>query len=331
MTIPILLAHTPQMRRNYYGERALAGLQALGDVALHEGEFPLDTGALIERARSARIVVADRATAVPGEVFAALPDLAAVVRVAVDIRNIDVAAASQAGVLVTRASPAFVTAVVELIVGYMIDLSRDISRAVIDYRTGRMPEAAMGRELAGSTLGIIGYGSIGRRLAQAALALGMRVTVCDPFQTAGGAGIEQCDLPILLAESDFVVCLVVANEQTECLMDQAAFARMKRDAFFINASRGNLVDDEALMNVLQDGGIAGAALDVGREPDQMPSRSLARLPNVIATPHIGGLTPPAISGQALETVEQVRALLRGELPKGAANGEQWRRRSLIAG
>jgi D-3-phosphoglycerate dehydrogenase len=109
-------------------------------------------------------------------------------------------------------------------------------------------------------------------------------------------------------------------------MGAKAFARMKPSAYFLNLSRGNLVDETALAAALSDGTIAGAALDVGRAPDQMPTPALAQLPNVVATPHIGGLTPPAIEHQALDTVEQVRALVRGEIPSGAVNHDRWTRR-----
>ena len=130
----------------------------------------------------------------------------------------------------------------------------------------------------------------------------------------------------LLGEADFVVCLAVATPETENLMDAAAFARMRHEAFFINLSRGNLVDEAALAEALDAGRIAGAAMDVGRAPDQMPSAELAKLPNVIATPHIGGLTPQAIEHQALETVRQVAAIIKGEAPIGAVNEEHWMRR-----
>jgi D-3-phosphoglycerate dehydrogenase len=130
----------------------------------------------------------------------------------------------------------------------------------------------------------------------------------------------------LLARSDYAICLAIATEETENLMNEAAFARMKPDAFFINMSRGNLVDEAALSRVLAGGRIAGAAMDVGRAPDQMPSLELARLPNVIATPHIGGLTPPASESQAFDTVRQVEALVAGKVPPGAANLQSWTRR-----
>ncbi len=326
MTDPVIfLAHTPAMRRDYYGEAALAGLRALGEVRLHEGDNPLDAAQLAAAAAGATVVVADRMTEGPAPLFATLPGLSAFVRVAVDIRNVDVAAASAAGVLVTRAGPGFVASVVELVLGLAIDLARGVSGYAADYRAGRAPAAAMGRQLAGSTIGIIGYGSIGRSLAPVAAALGMEVLVADPH-AAVDAPYAQVGLEQLLAQANFVVCLAVATAATENLMDTAAFARMRRDAFFINVSRGGLVDEAALEAALREGRIAGAALDVGRAPDQMPSPALAALPNVVATPHIGGLTPPAIAAQALETVGQVEAILRGEAPPGAVNADFWTRR-----
>ena len=322
----ILLTHTPHMRANYYGARALAGLRALGDVVLHEGAETLADAGLIAAAQGVELIVADRATAFPAPIFAALPGLRAVLRCAVDIRNIDVEAAAAQGVLVTRARPGFVESVTELVFGFLVDLNRGVSAAVAAYQAGRMPAVRMGRQLAGSTIGIIGYGAIGRAVAKLALAIGMEVLVADPHVQVGEPGLRQVDLPALLAGSDHVICLAVATEATENLIDAAALAQMKRDAVFVNVSRGNLVDEAALAAALREGRIAGAALDVGRAADQMPSADLAALPGVIATPHIGGLTPPAIEAQALNTVEQVRQLLGGAVPEGAVNEARWSRR-----
>jgi D-3-phosphoglycerate dehydrogenase / 2-oxoglutarate reductase len=324
--LKVLLAHTPQMRRDYYGERSLSGLRAVADVKLHEGDIALDAAALVVAAGDADIIVADRMTQGPGGIFAKLPKLRAFVRCAVDIRNIDVAAASASGVLVTRASPGFVQSVAELALGYMVDLSRGVSRATADYHAGRSPEVIMGRQLAGSRIGIIGYGSIGRYLAELAKVLGMEVLVADPFVTIDHAAVQHVPLDDLLGRSDYVVCLAIANEQTENLIGQAALARMQKHAFFINLSRGNLVDEAALAAALRDNRIAGAAMDVGRALDQMPSLGLAQLPNVIATPHIGGLTPQAIEHQSAETVRQVAEIIRGNAPVGAVNAECWTRR-----
>jgi D-3-phosphoglycerate dehydrogenase / 2-oxoglutarate reductase len=321
----VLLTHTPQSRAQYYGERSLSGLQAIAQVKLHESSEALDAAGLIAAADDVDIIVADRLTAGPGEIFPALLNLRAFVRCAVDIRNIDVDAASAAGVLVTRAGPGFVQSVAELALGYMVDLSRGVSRATVDYHSGRKPEIVMGRQLAGSRLGIIGYGSIGRYLAGIAKVLGMEVLIADPFATVGEQGLQHVPLDDLLARADFVVCLAVANEQTENLIGPAALARMQRHAFFINLSRGNLVDEAALSAALRENRIAGAAMDVGRALDQMPSPELAKLPNVVATPHIGGLTPPAIESQALETVRQVEKIIAGEAPVGAVNADRWTR------
>jgi D-3-phosphoglycerate dehydrogenase / 2-oxoglutarate reductase len=324
--VKVLLTHTPQTRAQYYGERSLAGLQAVAEVKLHQADAALDAIGLIAAADDVDIIVADRLTAGPSEIFPRLPKLRAFVRCAVDIRNIDVDAASAAGVLVTQAGPGFVQSVAELAIGFMVDLSRGVSRASADYHAGRQPAIVMGRQLAGSRLGIIGYGSIGRYLAGIAKVLGMEVLVADPFATIDDATIRLLPLDDLLDRADFVVCLAIANEKTENLVGQAALVRMQPHAFFINLSRGNLVDEAALTAALREKRIAGAAMDVGRAPDQMPTPGLAKLPNVIATPHIGGLTPPAIESQSLETVRQVEKIIAGEVPVGAVNAANWTRR-----
>jgi D-3-phosphoglycerate dehydrogenase len=156
--------------------------------------------------------------------------------------------------------------------------------------------------------------------------MGMTVLVSDPYAQVDDRRFLKLPMEELLGRADYVICLAIANEETENLMNAAAFARMKPDAFFINMSRGNLVDEAALMEALSENRIAGAAMDVGRAPDQMPSPELAGLRNVIATPHIGGLTPPASESQALDTVRQVEALVKGEVPPGAANLKDWTRR-----
>jgi D-3-phosphoglycerate dehydrogenase len=322
----ILLTHTPHMRDNYYGPRALAGLSSLGDVVLHQGSDTLEGKTLIAAAKDCDLIVADRATALPKPIFDALPSLKAALRCAVDIRNIDLAAASSHGVLVTRAKPGFVESVTELVLGFLVDLNRGVSRAAAAFQAGRVPTAEMGRQLAGTTIGIIGYGAIGRAVAPLAAHMGMRVLISDPYVRIDEPGFEQVDLATLLASSDHVVCLAIANEATENLFNAEAFARMRKDAVFINVSRGNLVDEAALAAAIKKRQIAGAAIDVGRAPDQMPTPAIAALPNVIATPHIGGLTPPAIEAQALNTVEQVRALVSGAMPEGAVNTENWTRR-----
>ena len=180
----------------------------------------------------------------------------------------------------------------------------------------------MGRELRGATLGLVGYGFIGQRLTQIARLLQMRVLVSDPHVTVAEEGIEQVSFEQVISQSDYVVCLAPALPETANLFGADAFAGMRADAFFINASRGELVDEQALLAALDQQQIAGCALDVGRATDQMPSRWLAAHPKVIANPHIGGLTPQASEHQAMDTVRQVRALLSGAVPQGAVNLQQ---------
>src|ERR1700733_1058796 len=140
----ILLTHTPHMRDNYYGARALAGLTSLGEVVLHQGDETLEGERLIAAARACDLIVADRAPAVPAAVFDALPSLKAALRCAVDIRNIDVTAASMHGILVTRAKPGFVESVTELVFGFLVDLNPGIPRAAAAYHAGQAPTARMG-------------------------------------------------------------------------------------------------------------------------------------------------------------------------------------------
>ena len=314
----VFLPHTPDMLANYYGARALAALREVADVTINDTGAVLSGAALARAAAGCAVIVADRMTPGTAETFAEAPDLAAFLRCAVDVSTIDIEAASRHGVLVTQATPGFGISVAEMGLGYMIDLARGISHSVCTFRAGALPEARMGRQLRGSTVGIVGYGEIGRQLAGIAAALGMDVLVNDPYRAAE-APCENVPFETLLARADFVVCLAVSNAATRDMMDRDAFAQMQRHAFFINLARGELVDEEALAAALDSGTIAGAAMDVGRAPDQQPSPALTGRHNVIATPHMAGLTPSAVEHQAMETVEQVRALAAGKVPERPLN------------
>jgi len=315
----ILLTHVPHARERYFGDGPLARLKSLGDVRLNEAPTPLDTAGLIAAAQGCQIVITDRQTPVEARVFENLPDLVMLARVAMDIRNIDVAAAGRAGVLIANATAGFVDAVAELGIGLMVDLGRGVSRSVAAYRDNAAQDIRMGVQLSGESLGIIGYGAIGRRLAELAHSLRMTVLVADPFQKSFAPHVRAVDLKTLLGASRFVVCLAIANDATENLMNDAAFAAMRPGSFFVNLSRGNLVDEAALLAALRSGHLAGAAMDVGRAPDQMPTPALAARADVIATPHIGGLTPEAVAHQANEAVDHVEAIVAKRWPKNAVN------------
>jgi D-3-phosphoglycerate dehydrogenase len=323
--LKILLTHSPEAMANYYGERALAGLRKAGEVKLNTKTHSLEGEDLIKAAEDCDLIVSYRQSPGPAQLFERLPRLIAFLRCAIDIRNVDVAAAGKVGVLVTQASAGFVTSVSELVLGFLVDLSRGITRSAHFYHHGRVPPVSMGRELKGSTIGVIGYGAIGREVVRVCKALGMRVLVNDPYVK----DIEQVSLNELLNQSDFVLPLAVATAETENLIGKDAFAKMKEGAYLINVSRGNLVDEAALEAALDSGRLAGCAMDVGRAPDQMPTPRLAAREDVIATPHTAGLTLPAIEHQSMETAAQAAQIVKGRAPKGAVNAEHWTRKALL--
>jgi len=317
----VFLSHPPAAVSLYYGARALRQLRAVAEVVLNPDDDDLTPQRLRALAGDADCIVSYRQLAAGEQLFASLPRLRAFVRCAVDIRNIDVDAASRHGVLVTQASAGFSAAVAEWIVGAMLALSRQLCDYVQGHRSGHPRVATMGRELRNTTLGLVGYGQIARYLDPIARALQMRLLVHDPFAAVDEA-MRAPSLAHLLGAADHVVSLAAATEQTHNLFDAAAFAQMRPGSYFINASRGQLVDEAALLAALDSGHLAGAALDVGRAADQMPPVRLAGHPRVIATPHIGGLTAPAIEHQALETVQQVIDIAAGRTPAGAVNTAQ---------
>jgi D-3-phosphoglycerate dehydrogenase / 2-oxoglutarate reductase len=321
----VLVTHSQDRLDEYFGPRALDQLHGFAEVRLNETTQDPSGQQLVDLAQDCDVVIAYRQTAFDAQTIAAMPSVKALVRCAVDIRTIDVSAASANGILVTQASASFMPSVSEWVLAVMIDLARGISQSYLQYQAGKVPVPSMGRELRGSTLGLIGYGQISRHLAPIAQSLGMRVVVHDPYAPIMPTGPQAMPLALMLAASDFVVCLAKATPETENLMDAKRFAQMKPNSFFINASRGNLVNEIDLLEALNKGLLDGVAMDVGRDVDQTPSLVLAKHPRVLATRHIGGFTWPAIEQQSLETVQQTSAILQGRVPAGSVNAEYAKR------
>lgn len=315
----ILLAFPPERRRLLYPDAALERLRSLGSVEVSSAPADGSPLAWIEEAGNADVVVLDRVMAAPARAFERLPRLRALVRPAMDVRNVDREAASAHGVLVVHGTAGWVDAVCELIFGLCVALLRFVPDAVCAYRAGSVPPGRMGRQLSGASLGVIGYGNLGRRLVELGEALHMQVRVSDPHVSDLVCGVPNLGLHALLAASDVVVCVASHTPATTDLIDEAAFRAMRPGAVFVNAGRGELVDDAALVRALREGPIAGAALDVGRGPDNTPDPGIAALPNVVAVPHVGGLVPEAIAHHAFESAEQVARLLGAEAPVGALN------------
>ena len=320
----ILLTYPAGEREQRYGA-ALDGLRALGDVVLNPFARTMTDDEIAEAGSACAAIVSDRNTPIGGALVSRLPATLALVRAAMDVRNIDIAAASRAGILVTRAGPGFRDAVVELLLGQMIDLARGLSDGVMAYRRGEVPQRRSGVQLAGRTAGILGYGNLGRRMAEVLAMLGMRVLVHDPHAPEIAPPARAATRDEAIAEADFLVCLVVHDATTDQSMNIDVFRRMKPSAFFLNPSRGRVVDEAALERALREGLIAGAGLDVGSDPDDVPPVALGRLPGVVASAHIGGMVPEALASQAQDTVGQVADILAGRMPRFALNAAEARR------
>jgi D-3-phosphoglycerate dehydrogenase len=175
--------------------------------------------------------------------------------------------------------------------------------------------------LRGKVAGVIGYGAIGSYLAAALRALGVEVLVHDPYADAGGDGFDHVTFDELLRRSDLVFPLAASTPDTLHLIDAAALAAMRPGALLVNVSRGELLDEQAVAEALDGGRLGGLAMDVGQARDQRPTPALAARPGVVATPHLGGLTPENADAQAASSVEQVAAIAAGEVPPRSVNAE----------
>ncbi|MGE0210916.1 MAG: NAD(P)-dependent oxidoreductase [Parvibaculaceae bacterium] len=328
----VLITHNNDLLVNFYSLEAVEQLREFCEVRLNGTDRPLAGADLVKAAEDCDIVISDRLAAGTPEVFDGLPDLVAFLRCAVDIRNVDIEAASRNGTLVARNSAGYTEAVAEVAMGLAITLARRMHIGDRLYKEGQAHQPMIiGRQLAGATIGIIGYGAIGRRIADLAIAFGMRVLAYDPYVRIVNGCVHQVDLDTVLGEPHFVVCAAYATPETERMMNASAFAKMRKDAYFINISRGILVDEDALEEALLTGSIAGAGLDVGLGPDQQPSLKLASLPNVVAVPHVAGLTREATDHQAFETVRQVRDIIGGKVPIHAVNAHRATRLKRLVG
>ncbi|MFZ0328385.1 MAG: D-2-hydroxyacid dehydrogenase [Nitrososphaeraceae archaeon] len=220
-----------------------------------------------------------------------------IARVGVGLDNIDVVAAEGKNIRVINAPEAAISAVSELVIGFMMCLSRNITFADTELRKGNwIKKNLMGTELNGKYLGIVGVGSIGRNTARIAKALRMNLIGYDTYPInqdfVKEVGLIKTDLDTLIESSDFITCHVPITSQTRHMFDANRLARMKPTAYIINTSRGGVIDENALYEALKEHKIAGAALDVF-EIEPPVNKMLFELPNVVCTPHIGAQTSEA--------------------------------------
>jgi len=293
-----------------------------GVVMLKEAGFDVDlktdiTGeGLLKIAGDYDALVVRSRTKVTAEVLEAAGNLKVVARAGVGLDNVDLEEAKKRDVEVVNSPEAPSNAVAELVLGMMLSLARSIPEADASMKRGEWIKRRLtGFELAGKTLGIVGFGRIGYLLGKKAKALGMRVLTFDVvIEKLMGyveeAGAEAVSMEELLAGSDFVSLHVPLLPQTRNLIGRREIEAMKDGAYLINASRGGIVDEDALREALEGGRLAGAALDVFEE-EPPKDTSLIGLENVVATPHIGAATVEAQRANSTIVAEKLIRILKG--------------------
>lgn len=314
------------------GEAGLARLRERADVEVAGG---LAEDELCRRLAGVHALVVRSRTRVTRRVVECGPDLRVVARAGVGVDNIDVEAATRAGVLVVNTPDSSVRATAEHAVALLLSLCRNVPQAHASVQRGEWKrEAFVGTEVYGKTLGVVGLGRIGGEVARLGRALGMRVLAFDPYvgeERAAHLGAEPVLFARLLEESDFVTLHVPLTSQTRGMIGREELRRMKRGARLVNCARGGLVDEAALLEALEQGHLAGAALDTFAEEPPQDLR-LVRHPRVVATPHLGASTQEAQEAIGADVAEQVLQALEGRLPRGAVNvaafrGDVWDRLS----
>lgn len=299
------------------------GLEVLRRAALVDVRLDLARPAVLELIGGYDALVVRSATKVNADLIDAGTKLRVIGRAGTGVDNIDVNAATRRGIVVVNAPASNNVAVAELAVGLLISLARSIPQANASVQSGRWERTRfVGWEVRGKTLGLIGLGRIGSEVAVRARALEMHVLAYDPVVSLDRAeqiGVELVTMDELTQRSDVISIHVPLVEATKNLFDAARIARLKRGAYLINASRGGIVDDDALLAALEAGQLGGAALDVYTKEPPAPNSPLIHHPRIIAVPHIGASTAEAQTSAGTEMAEGVAAALSGATPRYAVN------------
>ncbi len=262
-------------------------------------------------------------TKVTAEVIRAAANLKVIARAGVGVDNIDIEAATEAGIIVANAPTGNVAAAAEHAIALMFALARNVAEAHRSMRAGRWNRKAfMGVEIRNKTLGLVGLGRVAGHVCRRAVGLGMSVLAYDPYvsqEYAQNMGAELVSLDELLARSDFISLHLPLNEGTRGLINADTLAKVKPGARIINTSRGGVIDEDALLAALDSGQLAGAALDVFTQ-EPLPADSPLRFhPRVVLTPHIGGSTTEAQFQVALDAAQQVIDVLHDRPARYAIN------------
>ena len=291
-----------------------------------------DPDELAARIRSEGIsVLVVEADFVFEETFADAPGLRFVGICRASTTQVDVDAATAHGVVVVNTPGRNARAVAEHAMGLIFALARRIPTAHRYVTSGQWQHPVggyvdlRGIELAGRTLGIVGMGAIGSRLAEMGQALGMTVLGCDPYVTDPPDGVDMSDLRTVAARSDFISVHVPTTPQTVGMIDAETIDCMKPTAFLVNCSDADMIDQAALVHALTTGQIAGAALDVFETHPIAPDNPILQLDNVILTPHLGGATQETIQRHSKMMTDDILRFVRGDRPVNLVNPEVWDR------
>jgi len=254
------------------------------------------------------VLIVRSATKVTADIIEASTKLKIIGRAGTGLDNIDVKAAEAKGIKVINTPGANSISVAELTIGLMIACSRHIARGTIDLKNGKWTKKELeGHELFERTVGIIGFGNIGREVAKRLLAFDMKILAYDPFVKETDMNVKMVDLDTLYEESDYITIHVPLTPETKNLINKETISKMKDGVIIINAARGGIIDEEALYEALVSGKVYAAGLDVFEvEPptDELRQKLLA-LPNVVATPHIGASTFEAQERVGMLLVERL--------------------------
>jgi len=288
-------------------------LQKNGLKITYEPEITPDQ--IKEKIGNYEIVIVRSRTKITKEMIEKANMCKIIARVGVGLDNVDVDVAKSKGIRVINAVEGAMNAVAELVLGLMLSLAREIPRADRELRNGNwLKKELMGSEMSGKYLGIVGLGNIGKKLARHAKSLNMNIIGYDvipiPDDFSREVGLVKTDLDTLLSSADYISFHVPFTPETYHLVNAQRLGKMKKTAYVINTSRGEIIDEEALYNALKEGRLAGAALDVF-EKEPATGNKLATLPNVICTPHIGAQTREAQALAANVIAEKIIMILRG--------------------
>ncbi len=268
-------------------------------------------------------LVVRSAVQVTPELLAKAPKLRVVGRAGVGVDNVNLEAATTAGVLVMNTPGGNAISVAEHTLALMLSMARAIPQASASTKAGKWEKKKfLGHELRGKTLGIVGFGSIGREVAKRARSFDMRIVASDPYVTAQIAkdfGIELATLDDLYAQSDYLTLHVSLTEETEGMLNTVAFAKMKPGIRIVNCARGELVQAADLRAAIESGKVSGAALDVFEHEPTTADNPLFALESVVATPHIGGSTEEAQEIVGVRIAEQMVEYLKNGIAINAVN------------